>query len=68
MYYSFKGWWLVDRDGELGWAPASHLEPTDDGAEITASRTFAPGQGRYYTSLCNLNMIEQREKTLKQEE
>lgn len=54
MYYSFKGWWLVDRDGELGWAPASHLEPTDDGAEITASRTFAPGQGRYYTSLCNL--------------
>ena len=54
MYYSFKGWWLVDRDGELGWAPASHLEPTDDGAEITSSRTFAPGQGTCYTSLCNL--------------
>ena len=45
---------MVDRDGELGWAPASHLEPTDDGVEITASRTFAPGQGTCYTSLCNL--------------
>lgn len=37
---------MVDREGELGWAPASHLEPTDDGAEITSSKTFAPGKGK----------------------
>ena len=46
MYNFFKGWWLVDHQGEIGWAPASHLEPTDDGAEITASKIFAPGQGK----------------------
>ena len=42
----FQGWWLVDHDGELGWAPASHLEPVDDGSEVTTSKTFAPGQGK----------------------
>ena len=41
-----QGWWLVDTDGELGWAPASHLEPTDDGDEVISSKTFAPGQGK----------------------
>lgn len=42
-----QGWWLVDRDGELGWAPASHLEPTDDGAEVTSAKHFAPGKGTF---------------------
>ena len=37
---------MVDHQGEIGWAPASHLEPTDDGAEITTSKIFAPGQGK----------------------
>lgn len=46
LLFSFQGWWLVDREGELGWAPASHLEPTDDGLEITTARTFAPGKGK----------------------
>ena len=46
MYNFIKGWWLVDHQGEIGWAPASHLEPTDDGAEITAPKIFAPGQGK----------------------
>ena len=40
------GWWLVDREGELGWAPASHLEPTDEGSEITTSNVFEPGRGK----------------------
>jgi len=40
------GWWLVDREGELGWAPASHLEPTDNGSEITTSKVFTPGKGK----------------------
>lgn len=41
-----SGWWLVDRDGELGWAPASYLEPTDDGSEDTiTTQTFGPGEG-----------------------
>jgi len=43
--FLLQGWWLVDREGELGWAPASHLEPTDDGSEITTSNVFAPGKG-----------------------
>ena len=59
---------MVDREGELGWVPASHLEPTDDGVEITASRTFAPGQGIDVTqAYVTLSMIEQRGETLKQE-
>lgn len=45
------GWWLVDREGELGWAPASHLEPVDDGSEITTSKTFPPGQEEIYQSI-----------------
>jgi len=45
------GWWLVDREGELGWAPASHLEPTDNGSEITTSKVFAPGKEEIYMSL-----------------
>lgn len=45
------GWWLVDRDGELGWAPASHLEPTDDGAEVTSAKHFAPGKEEIYVSI-----------------
>lgn len=45
------GWWLVDRDGELGWAPASHLEPTEDGAEVTSAKHFAPGKEEIYVSI-----------------
>lgn len=45
------GWWLVDHEGELGWAPASHLEPVDDGSEITTSKTFPPGQEEVYESI-----------------
>ena len=45
MLFSLLGWWLVDREGELGWAPASHLEPSDDGSEVTTSKVFAPGKG-----------------------
>jgi len=47
------GWWLVDREGELGWAPASHLEPTDNGSEITTSKVFPPGKGKLLNSLNN---------------
>ena len=28
---SLTGWWMVDANGMLGWAPASFLVPVDDG-------------------------------------
>ncbi|EDO39299.1 predicted protein, partial [Nematostella vectensis] len=28
------GWWFVDLDGELGWVPASYLEPRDGTSEF----------------------------------
>ena len=28
---SLKGWWMVDANGALGWAPASYLVPLDEG-------------------------------------
>ena len=29
----------MDREGELGWAPASHLQPTVNGPEITTTES-----------------------------
>ena len=55
MLFSLLGWWLVDREGELGWAPASHLEPSDDGSEVTTSKVFAPGKGELSFNNANWN-------------
>ena len=47
---------LLTDEGELGWAPASHLEPTDNGAEITTSKVFAPGKGKFISVKLTLLM------------
>ena len=39
------GWWLVDADGEVGWAPALFLEPADEMAEISDIQKFPIGRG-----------------------
>jgi len=43
------GWWLVDADGEVGWAPALFLEPADadDSSDVFNNnvQTFPIGKG-----------------------
>ena len=36
----------MDIEGELGWAPASHLEPVEDASEITTKRSYSSGKGK----------------------
>ena len=44
---TFTGWWLVEADGEVGWAPALFLEPAeDDMAEMSNIQKFAVGRGK----------------------
>lgn len=31
IVYHFVGWWMVDANGKIGWAPASYLVPVDEG-------------------------------------
>lgn len=44
------GWWLVDADGEVGWAPALFLEPADEMAEVSNVTTYAMGRGEFYVT------------------
>lgn len=42
----FLGWWFVDLDSELGWVPASYLEPRDGSMDDQVLETFEEGEGR----------------------
>ena len=37
FWFDFTGWWLVDADGEVGWAPALYLEPADEMSDTEVS-------------------------------
>ena len=45
FYNMSTGWWLVEADGEVGWAPALFLEPADEMGEISDVQTFPIGRG-----------------------
>ena len=47
FWFDFTGWWLVDADGEVGWAPALYLEPADEMSETEVSnvRRFPISKG-----------------------
>lgn len=58
------GWWLVDADGEVGWAPALFLEPADEMAEVTPNvQTFDIGQGEVYVTSKRYVAVEDDELT-----
>lgn len=40
------GWWLVESEGEVGWAPALYLEPADEMTEYGNIQTFQVGRGK----------------------
>ena len=44
------GWWLVDCDGDIGWVPASFMQPTAGGTnnndDDIITESFPPGRGR----------------------
>lgn len=40
------GWWLVESEGELGWAPALYLEPADEMADMSNVQEFSVGRGK----------------------
>ncbi|KAJ7333884.1 SH3 and PX domains 2A [Desmophyllum pertusum] len=40
------GWWFVDLDSELGWVPASYLEPRDGSLDDQVLEIFEEGEGR----------------------
>ena len=50
------GWWLVECDGEVGWAPALYLEPTDEMADVSNAQKFQVGKGR----IVNVPLFELR--------
>lgn len=37
----------MDLDGELGWAPASYLEPRDGSMDDQVLEVFEEGQGKH---------------------
>jgi len=45
------GWWFVDLDGELGWAPASYLEPRDGSMDDQVLEVFEEGQEETYITM-----------------
>ena len=41
-----QGWWFVDLDGEVGWAPASYLEPRDGSEDDQVLKVFKEREGK----------------------
>ncbi len=50
--FLIKGWWFVDLDSELGWVPASYLEPRDGSMDDQVLETFEEGEGRTEILVC----------------
>lgn len=48
---SDHGWWFVDLDGEVGWAPASYLEPRDGSVDDQVLEVFEKGKEETYITL-----------------
>lgn len=58
------GWWLVDADGEVGWAPALFLEPADETVEVTSDiQVFDIGKGEFYVTSKRYVAVEDDELT-----
>ena len=53
---TITGWWLVESDGEVGWAPALYLEPADEMADASDVQTFPVGRG----TIANFPLFELR--------
>ena len=55
FWFDFTGWWLVDADGEVGWAPALYLEPADEmsDTEVSNVQRFPISKGTYIISQKN---------------
>ncbi|KAM7440261.1 osteoclast fusion [Porites harrisoni] len=45
------GWWFVDLDGEVGWAPASYLEPRDGSEDDQVLEVFKEGEEETYITM-----------------
>lgn len=41
-----EGWWFVDLDSELGWVPASFLEPRDGSMDDQILEIYEEGEGK----------------------
>lgn len=48
---SEHGWWFVDLDGVVGWAPASYLKPKDGIEEDQVLEVFEKGEEETYITL-----------------
>lgn len=61
------GWWLVDADGEVGWAPALFLETADadDLSDVFNNnvQTFPIGKGEVYVTTQRYVAVEEDELT-----
>lgn len=59
------GWWLVDADGEVGWAPALFLEPADEisDADVSHVQTFPIGRGEVFVTTKRYVAVEDDELT-----
>ena len=44
--FVFQGWWFVDLDSELGWVPASYLEPRDGSMDDQILECYEEGEGK----------------------
>ena len=56
---TITGWWLVESDGEVGWAPALYLEPADEMADASNVQKFPVGRG----TIVNFPLFELRIRT-----
>ncbi|PFX17297.1 SH3 and PX domain-containing protein 2A-like isoform X2 [Stylophora pistillata] len=45
------GWWFVDLDKEVGWVPASYLEPRDGSMDDQVLEIFEEGEEETYISM-----------------
>ena len=46
LIFFSQGWFFVDLDGEVGWAPASYLEPRDGSEDDQVLEVFEEGEGK----------------------
>lgn len=46
IVFVVEGWWFVDLDSELGWVPASFLEPRDGSMDDQVLEIYEEGEGK----------------------
>ena len=56
--FVIEGWWFVDLDSELGWVPASYLEPRDGSMDDQILECYEDGEGKVVNKIKKKNNVK----------